>query len=233
MYHRRSFSFCWNNWNCWVVHLSNISCQYVVVYLFLFQCVDTSSCEYILIKKQLEQFSIKAFKRFLSICGGLILSLSVCGSCRLWTEFNIETNGTVQHFIIKRFLSICGGLICSLSVCGFFRLWTELNLETNVTVEHLIHLAFSVNMWFPVSFYFSVWMRLPWWNSSGYLKYQANAVSVVLIFSFQCVRATTSVVDPGFPQGPLNLPLHLWTELNLWKINVWVSVCWSILCLIF
>ena len=82
--------------------------------------------------------SIKSFKRFLSICGSLFSSLSVCGSSRLWTELNLETNGTVKHFIIKQFLSICGGLILSLSVCESCGPWTLFNIETNETVEHLI-----------------------------------------------------------------------------------------------
>ena len=96
------------------------------------------TCEQNSIKKQLELLSIKSFKWFLSVCGGLFSSLSVCGSSRLWTELNLETNGTVKHFIIKRLLSICGGLILSLSVCGSCRLWTLFNIETNKTVEHLI-----------------------------------------------------------------------------------------------
>ena len=42
-----------------------------------------------------------SIKRFLSICGSLILSLSVCGYCRLWTEFNQETIGTAEHQILQ------------------------------------------------------------------------------------------------------------------------------------
>ena len=80
---------------------SSDSCQYVVVSFFLFQCVDAVACEQNLIKKQLELFSIKSFKRFMSICGCLTLSLSVCGCCCLSTEFNIETFWTVEHQILQ------------------------------------------------------------------------------------------------------------------------------------
>ena len=55
------------------------SSQYVVVCIFLFQCVDPVVCEQNLIKKQLKRLSIKSSNRYLSVCGGLFLSLSVCG----------------------------------------------------------------------------------------------------------------------------------------------------------
>ena len=67
---------------------SSDSCQYVVVLFFLFQCVDSVACEHNSIKKQLELLSIKSSKRYLSVCGGLNLFPSVCGSICLWTQFN-------------------------------------------------------------------------------------------------------------------------------------------------
>ena len=57
---------------------SSNSCQYVVVCFFIFKCVDALACEQNSINKQLEVFSIKPSKHCLSICNGLILSLSVC-----------------------------------------------------------------------------------------------------------------------------------------------------------
>ena len=75
--------------------------------------------------------------RVVSVWWSDSLCFSVWIHC-VWTQLNLETNGTVEHLIIKRFLSVCGGLFSSLSVCGSSRLWTELNLETNGTVKHFI-----------------------------------------------------------------------------------------------
>ena len=124
-------------------------------------------------------------KRFLSICGGLSLSLSVCGFCCLWIEFNQETIGTVVYFIIKRFLSICGGLYLSLSVCGSWRLWTQFNLETNGIVEHQIFQAMCLSMWWSNSFCFNVWNHLP-----VHLIHQWISVNMLwsVSFSFSMLR---------------------------------------------
>ena len=44
-----------NNKTCCAFNSSSDCCQYVVVWIYVCQCVDASACEHILIKKQLEQ----------------------------------------------------------------------------------------------------------------------------------------------------------------------------------
>ena len=65
-------------------------------------------------------------------------SMHVDAIC-LWTEFNQETNGTVEHFnhqaISCQYVAVWF-LLCS--VCWSIHLWTEFNQETNGTVKHSI-----------------------------------------------------------------------------------------------
>ena len=81
--------------NCSAFNSSSDTHQYVVVWLFLFVCVDRAVCKHKSMKKQLVLLSIPSFNCQLSICGGLILSPSVCGHVYLWIRINQETIGTV------------------------------------------------------------------------------------------------------------------------------------------
>ena len=148
-----------NNWNCRVLNYQANICQYVVVYFFLFQCVDPSACEYILMQETIGAVEHQILQE---IPVNMWCSHSYCFSVWIhcmWTELNLETNGTVEHLIINWFMSICGGLFLSLSVCGCWRLWTQFNLETIGTVEHQILQAMCLSMWWSNSFCFSVWIH--------------------------------------------------------------------------
>ena len=71
--------------------------QYVMVFMFACQCVEVDTCQQKTMKKQSETLSNEPMKCCVAICGGLFLSISVCGCRYLLTDHNEETIGTVVH----------------------------------------------------------------------------------------------------------------------------------------
>ena len=100
-----------NNWNCWASPPSRDSCQYVVVWFFVFQCVDMFVCEQISMQKRLEQLSITSFKIFLSVCG-----------CWINFSFSVWT-----HLSVNRFKCINDWKNCYIN-CSF-SVWTRLSVN--------------------------------------------------------------------------------------------------------
>ena len=63
----------------------------------VYHCVAAYTCERNSMQKHLYLFRIEPIKRYLTICGGLHLCISVCGCGYLSTEHNEETIGTLAH----------------------------------------------------------------------------------------------------------------------------------------
>ena len=78
---------------------SSDNCQYVMVSWSVYDCVAAYTCERNSMQKHLYLFSIEPIKRYVTICGGLRLSISVCGWGYLSTDHNEETIGSVAHLI--------------------------------------------------------------------------------------------------------------------------------------
>ena len=136
------------------------SSQYVVVCICLFQCVDPVVCEQNWIRKQLELLSIKSSKWYLLVCGGLILSLSVCG-CIACEQNSIKKQLEVlSNWNIKRYLSVCGGLIISISVCGL--IWNEyILIKKQLELMSSWSSSDSCQCVFVFFLSFNVWMLSP------------------------------------------------------------------------
>ena len=76
---------------------SSDKCQYVMVSWSFYDSVLADSCERNSMQKHLYLFHIEPIKRYVTICGGLRLSISVCECGYLSTDHNEETIGTVAH----------------------------------------------------------------------------------------------------------------------------------------
>ena len=109
----------------------------------------------------MELFSGSSFKGSLSICGGLILSLSVYRHICMWTELNQGTIITVEYqFLQAKSVNMCWSDSFSFSMWMLSPV-NRFKSRKNGTLENHILQGKSVNMWWCVSLYFSVWIPLP------------------------------------------------------------------------
>ena len=76
---------------------SSDKCHYVMVSWSFYDCVAAYTCESNSLHKNVYLLRIEPIKRYVTICGGLRLSISVCGCGYLSTDHNEETMGTVAH----------------------------------------------------------------------------------------------------------------------------------------
>ena len=83
--------------NCSASTASSENCQYVMVSWSVYDCVATYTCERNSIQKHLYLFTIEPIKRYVTICGGLCLSILVCGCGYLSTYHNEETIKNLQQ----------------------------------------------------------------------------------------------------------------------------------------
>ena len=138
----------------------------------------------------MELLSTSSFKQSLSICGGLILYLSVCGHICLWSETNQETSSIVQH-LIHQVTPINVWWSDSFS----FSIWTHLSLDRNKSRNNWKSWALhpsTVNCQYVVVWLFLfkyVWMRNPVkelnQETTGTLEYQFLQTSSKYPCTFQ------------------------------------------------
>ena len=83
--------------NCSASTASSDKCKCVMVSRSVYDCVAAYTCECNSIQKHLYLLRIEPIKRYLTICGGLRLCISVCGYGYLSTGHNEETIGTLTH----------------------------------------------------------------------------------------------------------------------------------------
>ena len=96
----------------------------------------------------------------MTICGGLRLSISVCGGVYLSKENNKKTIRNVEELIHA---VMCGNMRClflSISVCGCGYMLRDHNEETIGTVAHLRHQHMSVNMCYSDYSSLRVWIQI-------------------------------------------------------------------------
>ena len=97
---------------------SSDNCQYVMVSWSVYYCGAAYTCERNSIQKHLYLFNIEPIKRYVTTCGGLHLSISVCGCGYLSTYHNEET--------IKNLQQLTHEVMCEnmrLSFSFYFSVW--------------------------------------------------------------------------------------------------------------
>ena len=109
-----------------------------------FQCVDVLPVNRIKSRNNWNCWALNHQAIPLNMWWSNGLFVSVCESIRVWTELNLETNGTVEHLIIKRFLSICGGLFL------FFQCVDAFACEQNLIKKQLELLSIEIFKCYPV-----------------------------------------------------------------------------------
>ena len=148
-----------DTWNCSASTASSEKCQYVMVYLSVYDCVAAYTCERNSIQKHLYLFRIEPIKWYITICGSIRLCISVCG-CGYLSKQNNEK-------IIRKLEQLAHAVMCGnmrwsffpISVCGCGYLLRDHNQETIGTVAQLSHQDMSVNMCYSDSSSLSVWIQ--------------------------------------------------------------------------
>ena len=103
-----------------------------MVYWSVYDCVAAYTCECNLIQKHLYLFSIEPIKRYVTICGGLRLFISVCGGGYLSTENNEKTIRNVEQLTHA---VMCGNMRWSFSFHLSVWMWILLHFGSQTLVE--------------------------------------------------------------------------------------------------
>ena len=129
-----------NEWNCLGINPQTDVSQYVVIIFFILQCVDRSACEHNSIKKQIELLNTESLKRCLSICCGIGLCVSVCGS--IACEQNLRNSSPLDDilFVWKDIYVQCAAVYCRRWWIFFFKQILNLFPNTFYYIKSVIEI---------------------------------------------------------------------------------------------